>query len=320
MNCLMKYPELSYQTVVEKAIAAERQRAATRKDRPEIAIRLRNVPRVLGKTESYQLQETTHGYFEVFVKNVSAMGHVGWKLHLSIDAKDVPRAWNELTDFLIESKFYTFKVLKPELIADCNDKEDPQAGKAIVVYFSQYQPDYQFLVEGIERILAKHRIKSGAVVRGDRLISGSKYIYYCNQTGLDGKYMEAEERLKLPLGQQYNPSNLPDPLKNVNIAHVYDKARQEGERTLAACKAWRWEDYEMKVPVSGMTPGEAEKVKQALETLGITKTDYYPYVCQGGLERGYAVRENKKTLVCNMLSHHGKKWDVVKLRDTGVRR
>jgi hypothetical protein len=137
--------------------------------------------------------------------------HSGWKLHISVGAKDMPRLW-ELC-FPVILRYGLHCKFADIATAGSHDSQHrhSSSGKMLVIY-SDERPALFFLrvAEEIENTLIKSGIKPGQSVpaSSSKPMPGSKgYIFYRNDRDARGNYMESA-------GQGFNPLNKPDTFAN----------------------------------------------------------------------------------------------------------
>lgn len=170
--------------------------------------------RQMGQFESIPVNNS---FFAVCNKQAAGSG-TGWKMHISVAAADVGRAWNLLADYLIDQKIGQMKVATPGCAERFDDPTYRQAGKMITVYDFDMGHDWQRMAQDVESILERNGVRPGNPVKGDRALPGSSYISYRNDRGLNGYYVDSKEIAQYPAHQQYNISGLPDPFAHVRVS------------------------------------------------------------------------------------------------------
>ena len=99
----------------------------------------------------YQMFETEpggmRGFWQVMREDFHASQLTGWKAHISVDAADLPRAWELISTYASEQGVAAFKVAAPETAARFGDADNLQAGKMITLYDSVNGPDLQSTLE-----------------------------------------------------------------------------------------------------------------------------------------------------------------------------
>jgi hypothetical protein len=135
-----------------------------------------------------------------------------WKFHLSVDGRDVQKAWDIMVDTLMADRDSTHKakVANPETLrAIFNPGQDNEyyTGKTMTLYpkESTDPAHYKKLLTDIESKFRAAGIREGLDISTDRKVPGSRYLHYANHRGRD---------VRRP---GYNPSNRPDPYLDFSI-------------------------------------------------------------------------------------------------------
>lgn len=142
-----------------------------------------------------------------------------WKFHVSVHQGQVRDAWNLIANYLINhGDDFKAKVAGPELVSRFSDPAHRQAGKMIAIYAVRdvRAEVWKGILKDIEELLRADEIRPGCVVKSDRKIPGSLYIYYRNDGGK--KPFSADEMNKVPPQDLYNPRHAPDPYSTFEIA------------------------------------------------------------------------------------------------------
>jgi hypothetical protein len=153
---------------------------------------------------------------------LSEAEHGNYKFHLSIDTADVPRAWDIVSNKLMNhTHAHIAKVTKPDTSERFNNPDSIQAGKHITIYtFKDISPEvYKSLIQDIETELSDNGIKPGAQSNADRIIPGGKYTGYRSDKDNNGEYIGSSDIRHLPRERRHNPFNQADPYKNFEIRH-----------------------------------------------------------------------------------------------------
>ncbi|HYM29740.1 MAG TPA: hypothetical protein VEU47_00480, partial [Candidatus Cybelea sp.] len=210
-----------------------------------------------------------------------------WKVHLSVDPQDVPRAWNIVADELQNRLGQRAKVMNPDSIST-HAGPGPQQGKQIVIYDAARgfpAQDWQSLLDAIEKRFSETGIRPGLPVNYDRPVPGSQYSFYRND-GRSQTYIPARELADLPPDQQYNPLGVSDPLENVRVGPAAASSAEPRPMTgpdkssadILAHAAWqpaKTEDGKIiRVAVREMKPQEIAAIKEALTKKGIPFVDH----------------------------------------------
>lgn len=108
----------------------------------------------------------------------------GWKFHLSVDAADIPRAYDALLPILSKHGVQSFKVTTPYGSERFSDPTNSQAGKNFTLYGARKDPNFRWdaVIKDIEQRFVELNIKPGTnVISGDRMVPGSRYAGYRNE-------------------------------------------------------------------------------------------------------------------------------------------
>ncbi len=112
----------------------------------------------------------------------------GWKFHLSVAQDDrkenLEKAWDALVPILLKHKVGETKIVKHELVQD--------ASKVLTVYTFNGGPKLDEWEPFLKEV--ESAFKERGVVRGEEIyenhVTGSDYIYYRNDAGPNGEYVE----------------------------------------------------------------------------------------------------------------------------------
>lgn len=154
---------------------------------------LQNMPKqvdqsVIGPRQQWAQSKIKHQISDATQAVSNEPKEAGWKFHLSVaqDEKkeNLKKAWNALVPILLKYKVGETKIVKDELVQDAN--------KAITVYtfnggpkLDQWEP---FLKE-VESAFKEHGVVPGEEIYENH-VTGSEYIYYRNDAGPNGEYVE----------------------------------------------------------------------------------------------------------------------------------
>ena len=201
-----------------------------------------------------------------------AFENSGWKFHLSVDKRDLAKAWNIVVEELLKdtSVNHFAKAIDP-LSADAHaDPNRSQAGKMMVIFTDpRVSPEhYQQQLDRIESRLKREGIRPGVPVRGDRQVPGGFFTFYRNENDGTSDYASAAKNAKITAERQYNPAKMADPYNNWKISHDVKTV------PLWQVAVWPWHHNvtEGGTPISRVpTAGEPEVQEkiQALEGLGM---------------------------------------------------
>ncbi|HBR69346.1 MAG TPA: hypothetical protein DEA55_08240 [Rhodospirillaceae bacterium] len=184
-----------------------------------------------------------NGFINLKHPNSKAMKQIsddGWKFHLSIDPRALPRAWDIVSGIVMKNGVRAAKVTTPRIEENFNTLGNPQAGKQITIYGAG-NVSWADLMREIEIALRENGIPYGSKnIKGDRMVPGSNYIGYRNEkafsniqsardphyVGMHGKpnYLSADEvrdliqRGIVPSDMAHNPCQQPDSLKNIDFS------------------------------------------------------------------------------------------------------
>lgn len=197
-------------------------------------------------------------FYQLMPQDFDEKSLSGWKSHLSIDEKDVGRAWDALLP-VIQKHELPAKVATPETAHNFSNVRNPQKGKMITLYFGK-EEQYNSLLEEINDTLERENIAPGHSIEGDKKLN--RYIYYRNDRDPNGQYADAASLANK--GSPHNPFNAPDPMENIEIGSTTSRLNVFAE---SAGVKGRWTHHaragrpntHIQLPKE-----EAERVRQAL--------------------------------------------------------
>lgn len=116
----------------------------------------------------------------------------GWKFHLSIEQSEAnkAKAWDALVPLLAEYKVGEAKITEPNVTTPSN--------KVITIYTFKGGPEldnWDAFIQKAEQALTDSSVKPGPPI-DENQINGSRYCYYRNDTGQDGKYTTENSHIK----------------------------------------------------------------------------------------------------------------------------
>lgn len=170
----------------------------------------------------YSFLPSHNGFVQMFSDSASTVKQTGWKFHLSVDPKDVPKAWQIFAEYAMTHKnIHVAKVAGPAVVEEFSDgsPDNGQLGKMITAYDSGTEP-WGVILSDIEHLFTKNGIRPGYAVRDDKQVSGSRFTFY-RFSGGPGKYIPAMDLEKLPREQRYYTGlNIPDKFAQLSVQPV----------------------------------------------------------------------------------------------------
>jgi hypothetical protein len=179
-----------------------------------------NEYRVGGKNDGMYQALTNEDFYLLQRIDMRRVPFQTWKFHLSVDARDVAKAWDVALPTLRKHGVGAAKIASPETASSFMEPEKTQAGKMLTLYASAKDGiNWSACINELEHSLAAAGIRPGPAVANDRKIPGSRYSYYRNGTNLAGYYVCPEQYQHLPESKRYNVGGVPDPFFNLQVHH-----------------------------------------------------------------------------------------------------
>jgi hypothetical protein len=150
----------------------------------------------------------------------------GWKIHLSVDPRDVTRATEIIADIYRSHHAKIFKVTNPKNTIGFANPADSQAGKMFTLYDTG-EKNWPEIMREIEARFKAQGIKPSHPVGEDVHVKGSQYAYRRNDlnphapAGSEESYVPASEARKINPHQPHNPYNIHDPLEHVDLSQPH---------------------------------------------------------------------------------------------------
>lgn len=160
----------------------------------------------------------TEGWLQGKAEGYQSSDKTGWKIHISVDEKDLSRAWDIAVQEFLQTGVEAFKGALKGTAEKHNNPDHPQAGKMIVLYETKNGPSrdkLEMMLGRIEGAFSEAGIGTGAAVNVDRPIEGSRFFFYRNQNGKDGQYISSKEAQGY--SSPHNPTHQPDSMSNIKV-------------------------------------------------------------------------------------------------------
>jgi hypothetical protein len=271
-------------------------RRSPNNERNRLGQRQRNAP--------YTFEESESNWFQLDRR--ARINYDSWKIHVSVNEKDIPKAWNALIDFAVENEIGAAKVASPRNLLFL--REPPHFGKAIVFYHTGKLPPQAFAFN-IEKILLENKIRPGPGISYAAQINGSRYQYYRYPLDRDGRYVGDTSII----GRQHNLAGVPDPFENVDVSAakltrgqaIVNKLTSSHTLSIASLGLSSYnlyssyKNYNMIIGLKGENAPEARKagfnfkLTSANEAvnMGTVATTYAPQVIYAGSKAAPALAE-----------------------------
>ena len=154
-------------------------------------------------------------------KGAAAMGTSaatqGWKLHISIDDKSLPAAWDIIQKELVKHSVKYSKVVDNNTRDEMASNAGHEAGKQVTIYcFKEKKTSQQWqdLMQDTTQALKKAKIKSGPLAESDNAIKGSRYFSYRYDGGV--KPLVANPFKDLHVNVKHQPSRAKPPSRRMS--------------------------------------------------------------------------------------------------------
>jgi hypothetical protein len=198
--------------------------------------------RRFGEVGNYDFFGNEKGEFvQLQHHNFDPSAVTGWKIHLSVDPRDIAQATSILYGIYEKFGAVVFKVTDPEKAKKYNDPKisAQQAGKIFTLYDAG-EKNWLRIIQAIENEFRQAAIRPGQPVVEDIRTEGSEYIYRRNDHSPDGEYVSAEKAAQINPRNPANPYNYPDPLRGLQLSHLFGASAEKIVREWFLRQNWQF--------------------------------------------------------------------------------
>lgn len=142
---------------------------------------------------------------------------LGWKLHILITPESMSRVWDKLFPLFRCEGINSFKIRHPHFNADSH--------KEVTIYQfanpEKSENDWHDFVRKIEKIMVDESCQPGSLPPANKMIVGSKFISYRNDSHVDGTYITDAKAAEFAARNGLDASNLNgvwDPFSSLNLS------------------------------------------------------------------------------------------------------
>ncbi|MCM2343695.1 MAG: hypothetical protein NDJ24_03965 [Alphaproteobacteria bacterium] len=197
----------------------------------------------------------------------------GWKFKICVAHDDVPKAWNIITDILLENSVpQSATVVTPVLLAQM--KAQGSEDKVIVVdTLSTVSPArYMTMMLQIEKNLRGAGVKAAPIPQGEKVVGNSQYLAYGYDLFPHGIYNPEH-----PAKRSYNPLKHHDPYESFRVDPLPDSSAKEPSSSPREFLYHKWHDANLakgalaaRMPILGMPMDKVQRIMGELLQEGLS--------------------------------------------------